>query len=35
MRDKETLQVQVDEDNVKDLTNVDMNATIETYNDEQ
>ena len=35
MRNKETLQVHVVEDYVKDLTNVDMNATIETYNDEQ
>lgn len=35
MRNKETLQVHVVEDYVKDLTNIDMNATIETYNDEQ
>ncbi|AZV44990.1 universal stress protein [Peribacillus asahii] len=35
MKNKETLQVHVIEDYVKDLTNVNMTATLETYNDEQ
>ncbi|MFJ8246035.1 universal stress protein [Peribacillus asahii] len=35
MKNKETLQVHVIEDYVKDLTNVNMTATLETYNDQQ
>ncbi|USK59309.1 universal stress protein [Peribacillus asahii] len=35
MKSKETLQVQVIEDYVKDLTNVNVTATLETYNDQQ
>ncbi|MEH6947983.1 universal stress protein [Bacillus sp. JJ634] len=35
MKNKETLQVHVIEDYVKDLTNVNVTATLETYNDEQ
>ncbi|RID85393.1 histidine kinase [Peribacillus asahii] len=35
MKNKETLQVHVIEDYVKDLTNVNVTATLETYNDQQ
>jgi two-component system sensor histidine kinase KdpD len=35
MKDKETLQVHVKEDIVKDFANVDMNITIETYDDQR
>ena len=35
MKNKETLQVHVVEDYVKDLTHVDMNVTIETFDDQQ